>query len=73
MPFKFYNLSIQDVILIETVKFKDDRGFFEEVFKVPDFLNSKINLNVKQIFPLQNYNKFRIQQSFYSDFSVKLQ
>ena len=49
MPFKFSNLSIKDVVLIETIKFKDDRGFFEEVFKVPDFANSKINLNVKQI------------------------
>lgn len=49
MPFKFHNLSIKDVFLIETIKFKDDRGFFEEVFKVTDFLNSKINLNVKQI------------------------
>ncbi len=49
MPFKFHNLAIKDVILIETVKFKDDRGFFEEVFKMPDFLNYGIDLNVKQI------------------------
>ena len=49
MPFNFSNLAIKDVILIESVKFKDDRGFFEEVFKVPDFSNLGINLNIKQI------------------------
>ena len=49
MPFKFSNLSIKDVVLIETIKFKDDRGFFEEVFKVPDFKNLGIDLNIKQI------------------------
>ncbi|MCR4663289.1 MAG: dTDP-4-dehydrorhamnose 3,5-epimerase [Endomicrobiaceae bacterium] len=49
MPFKFYNLAIKDVVLIETVKFKDDRGFFEEVFKIPDFSNLGITLNIKQI------------------------
>ena len=49
MPFKFSNLKIKDVVLIESVKFKDDRGFFEEVFKVPDFKNLGIDLNVKQI------------------------
>ena len=47
MPFKFHNLAIKDVVLIETVKFKDDRGFFEEVFKVSDFKNLGINLDVK--------------------------
>ena len=49
MPFKFHNLAIKDVVLTETVKFKDDRGFFEEVFKIPDFSNLGINLNIKQI------------------------
>ena len=49
MPFKFSNLAIKDVVLIETIKFKDDRGFFEEVFKIPDFSNLGINLNIKQI------------------------
>ncbi len=49
MPFKFTELSIPEVVLIESVKFRDNRGFFEEVFKVTDFENSKIKLNVKQI------------------------
>lgn len=49
MPFKFTKLAIEDVVLIESIKFGDNRGFFEEVFKVPDFANSNINLNVKQI------------------------
>lgn len=49
MPFKFKNLAIKDVVLIQSIKFKDDRGFFEEAFKVSDFKNSGIDLNVKQI------------------------
>ncbi|MGE4385318.1 MAG: dTDP-4-dehydrorhamnose 3,5-epimerase [Endomicrobiaceae bacterium] len=49
MPFKFNRLAIKDVIQIESVKFKDERGFFEETFKIPDFKNAGINLNVKQI------------------------
>ncbi|WP_413852913.1 dTDP-4-dehydrorhamnose 3,5-epimerase [Candidatus Ruminimicrobium bovinum] len=49
MPFKFNKLAIKDVIQIEPVKFKDDRGFFEEVFKLTDFKNFGININIKQI------------------------
>lgn len=49
MPFKFHRLSIKDVVLIETTKFKDERGFFEEVFKISDFEKTEIKLNVKQI------------------------
>ena len=49
MPFKFSSLKIKDVVLIQSVKFKDDRGFFEEVFKIPDFKNFGIDLTVKQI------------------------
>ncbi|MDD3053146.1 MAG: dTDP-4-dehydrorhamnose 3,5-epimerase [Endomicrobiaceae bacterium] len=49
MPFKFNRLAIKDVIQIEAIKFKDERGFFEEAFKVPDFTNFGINLNIKQI------------------------
>ncbi|MEA5001093.1 MAG: dTDP-4-dehydrorhamnose 3,5-epimerase [Endomicrobiaceae bacterium] len=49
MPFKFNRLAVRDVIQIESVKFKDERGFFEEAFKLPDFKNFGINLNIKQI------------------------
>jgi len=49
MPFKFNKLAIKDVVQIETIKFKDDRGFFEEAYKIPDFKNFGINLNIKQI------------------------
>lgn len=49
MPFKFNRLAIKDVIQIESIKFKDERGFFEEAFKVPDFTSFGINLNIKQI------------------------
>ena len=37
MPFKFSQLEIPDVILIEPVVFRDSRGFFAETFKKPDF------------------------------------
>ncbi len=49
MPFKFNRLAVRDVIQIESVKFKDERGFFEEAFKLPDFKNFGINLNIKQV------------------------
>jgi dTDP-4-dehydrorhamnose 3,5-epimerase len=37
MPFKFTNLEIRDVVLIEPTVLGDDRGFFMEAFKRPDF------------------------------------
>ena len=49
MPFKFNRLEIKDVVQIEPVKFKDDRGFFEEVFKISDFKNFGIDINIKQV------------------------
>ncbi len=49
MPFKFHKLAIKDVVLIESAKFKDDRGFFEEIFKVSDFETAGIKLNIKQV------------------------
>ena len=49
MPFKFNRLAIKDVVQIEPTKFKDERGFFEEVFKISDFKNFGINLNIKQV------------------------
>jgi len=37
MPFTFTKLAISDVVLIESKKFGDDRGFFTELFKESDF------------------------------------
>jgi len=49
MPFKFTKLAIDEVVQIEPLRFKDDRGFFEEVFKMPDFKNFGMDVNIKQI------------------------
>ncbi len=37
MPFQFTPLDIPDVILVETRRFGDDRGFFMETYKQPEF------------------------------------
>lgn len=38
MPFTFKKLSIPDVILIKPQLFHDERGFFAETYKEPDFI-----------------------------------
>lgn len=42
MPFSFKKLEIQDVILIETAEFKDERGFFMETYKKSEFSKDNI-------------------------------
>lgn len=42
MPFDFHQLEIPDVILVEAVKFTDDRGFFMESYKLSEFLAHNI-------------------------------
>jgi dTDP-4-dehydrorhamnose 3,5-epimerase len=37
MPFKFHRLEIPDVVRAEPTVFGDERGFFMETFKRPDF------------------------------------
>ncbi len=37
MPFEFKRLEIPDVILIKPKVFEDERGFFMETYKKPDF------------------------------------
>ncbi len=37
MPFKFVRLKISEVVSVEPKVFADDRGFFMETFKKPDF------------------------------------
>jgi dTDP-4-dehydrorhamnose 3,5-epimerase len=43
MPFEFKRLEIPDVALIKPKVFKDERGFFMEVFKKEDFENAGID------------------------------
>jgi dTDP-4-dehydrorhamnose 3,5-epimerase len=42
MPFQFQRLRIPDVILIETSRFSDDRGFFAETYKQSAFASNGI-------------------------------
>jgi len=37
MPFRFTRLEIPEVVLIEPIVFKDERGFFMETYKYSDF------------------------------------
>ena len=48
MPFTFKSLDIAEVILIEPKVFEDDRGFFMETYKMPDFVASGIKGNFIQ-------------------------
>jgi len=48
MPFNFENLGIAEVILIEPKVFKDERGFFLETYKMPDFIAYGIKGNFVQ-------------------------
>jgi dTDP-4-dehydrorhamnose 3,5-epimerase len=43
MPFEFKRLEIPEVILIEPKVFRDERGFFMEVFKNEDFKKAGID------------------------------
>jgi len=50
MPFKnFKKLEIPDVILIEYVRFPDERGFFAELYKRTDFLTNWIPYDFVQV------------------------
>lgn len=53
MPFKFSYLKIPDVILIESLAFKDDRGIFMEIYKYSDFVQA----GIKEYFLQDNYSK----------------
>ncbi|MFA5156113.1 MAG: dTDP-4-dehydrorhamnose 3,5-epimerase [Candidatus Omnitrophota bacterium] len=48
MAFNFRKLEISDVILIEPAVFSDDRGFFMETYKYPDFSRAGISCNFLQ-------------------------
>lgn len=42
MPFKFSQLEIPDVTLIEPISFKDSRGVFSEIYKYSEFAKAGI-------------------------------
>jgi dTDP-4-dehydrorhamnose 3,5-epimerase len=48
MPFVFKSLEIPEVVLIEPKVFKDERGFFMETYKMPDFIGAGIKSNFVQ-------------------------
>ena len=43
MPFEFENLEIPDLVLIEPQRFPDERGWFMELHKEPDFQHAGID------------------------------
>ncbi len=48
MPFDFKRLDIPGVVLIEPKVFEDERGFFMETYKMPDFVAAGIKVNFIQ-------------------------
>ena len=48
MPFSFKKLDIPGVVLIEPKVFEDERGFFVETYKMPDFGAAGINVDFVQ-------------------------
>jgi len=48
MPFAFKRLKIPEVVLIEPRVFEDGRGFFMEIYKMPDFVTADIKGNFVQ-------------------------
>jgi len=49
MPFEFQTQKIPDVILVTPKVFRDDRGFFTEVYKYPDFEKAGLKKHFVQI------------------------
>jgi len=48
MPFSFKRLAIPEVVLVEPRVFEDERGFFMETYKMPDFVAGGINVDFLQ-------------------------
>ena len=53
MKFKLTKTFIQDLVLIEPLIFKDERGFFMETYNKKDFLDLGISVDFVQ----DNYSK----------------
>jgi len=48
MPFIFKRLELAGLVLIEPKVFEDERGFFMETYKAPDFMAAGIKVNLVQ-------------------------
>ncbi|MBN2040876.1 MAG: dTDP-4-dehydrorhamnose 3,5-epimerase [Spirochaetes bacterium] len=48
MPFKFTNLDLEGLVLVEPMVFPDDRGFFMESYKKSDFAGHGIGFDFVQ-------------------------
>jgi dTDP-4-dehydrorhamnose 3,5-epimerase len=58
MPFKsFRKLELPDAILMEFVRFPDERGFFAELYKRTDFLANGIPYDFVQVSPREGVVK----------------
>ncbi len=53
MPFAFKSLDIPGVVLIEPKVFEDERGFFMEAYKMPDFVGA----GIKGSFVQENHSR----------------
>lgn len=53
MPFKIERLSIQDIILIRSTAYQDERGFFMETYKYSEYST----FGVKDRFVQDNYSR----------------
>ena len=49
MSFEFQSQKISDVVVVTPKVFRDDRGFFTEVYKYPDFAKIGLNKHFVQI------------------------
>lgn len=56
MPFHFKNLEIPEIILIDTKVFKDERGFFMEIYKHSEFARN----GIEEHFVQDNYSRSSI-------------
>ena len=53
MPFEFEKMDILDVLIVKPKIFEDERGFFMETYKKPDFKRAGINVEFIQ----ENHSK----------------
>lgn len=49
MPFEFHAQRIPDVVLVTPKVFRDERGFFAEVYKYPDFEKAGLKKPFRQV------------------------
>lgn len=70
MNFKFTKLEIPEIILIEPIFFKDERGFFSEIYKkplflkenIPEFVQDNLSKSKKNVLRGLHYQKNKFSQ-----------